>query len=128
MAGKRAAFDIPLLAARVAIWWTGWYRLDAVAALIVTGLMLKTGIGLVLESGRVFLEAAPAGLHPETLEGAIRDVPGVLGVEDLHIWEVTSGMPCVSGDILVGMQSAAPCKRCCTTTTGLSTVRFKPSM
>ncbi len=85
-----------------AIWWTGWHRLDAVAALIVAGLMLKTGIGLVLESGRVFLEAAPAGLHPETLGAAIRDVPGVLGVEDLHIWEVTSGMACLSGDILVG--------------------------
>ncbi|MDA3922461.1 MAG: cation diffusion facilitator family transporter [Salinisphaera sp.] len=85
-----------------AIWWTGWYRLDAVAALIVAGLMLKAGIGLVRESGRIFLEAAPAGLHPETLDAAIRDVPGVLGVDDLHVWEVTSGMACLSGDILVG--------------------------
>ncbi|GAB3686566.1 hypothetical protein GCM10028792_41120 [Salinisphaera aquimarina] len=72
------------------------------AALIVAALMLKAGIGLVRESGRIFLEAAPVGLHPETLNEAIRDVPGVLGVDDLHVWKVTSGMPCVSGDILVG--------------------------
>jgi cobalt-zinc-cadmium efflux system protein len=84
---------------------TGWYRLDAIAALIVAGLMTKTGLGLVRESGRIFLEAAPAGLHPETLDSAMRAVPGVLDVNDLHVWEVTSGMPCVSAEILVGTQA-----------------------
>lgn len=83
------------------IWLTGWYRLDAVAALIVAGLMLKAGYGLVRDSGRVFLEAAPAGQHPETIEAAIREIPGVLDVSDLHVWEVTSGMACLSGEIQV---------------------------
>ncbi|WP_111748550.1 cation diffusion facilitator family transporter [Salinisphaera orenii] len=88
-----------------AIWATGWYRLDAVAALIVAGLMIKAGYGLVRESGRVFLEAAPAGLHPDTLDGAIREVDGVLAVDDLHVWEVSSGMPCVSARIWVAARA-----------------------
>ncbi|KEZ76659.1 cation diffusion facilitator family transporter [Salinisphaera hydrothermalis] len=83
------------------IWVTGWYRVDALAALIVAGLMAKAGYGLVRESGRVFLEAAPANLHPEKLDSAIREVSGVLDVDDLHVWEVTSGMPCVSARIWV---------------------------
>ncbi len=87
------------------IWATGWYRVDALAALIFAGLMAKAGYGLVRESGRVFLEAAPANLHPSTLDDAVRQVPGVLDVDDLHVWEVTSGMPCVSARIWVGAQA-----------------------
>lgn len=83
------------------IWFTGWYRLDAIAALTVAALMLKSGYGLVRESGRVFLEAAPADLDPDTLQQAMVDVDGVRAVQDLHVWEVTSGMPCLSAEIHV---------------------------
>lgn len=83
------------------IWWSGWNRVDAIAALLVAGLMLKAGLGLVRESGRIFLQAAPRGLDPEVIAEAIRSVPHVLRLEDLHVWEVTSGMPALSGHIHV---------------------------
>jgi cation diffusion facilitator family transporter len=41
---------------------TGFARADALAALLVAALMLKAGWGLVRESGRIFLEAAPRGV------------------------------------------------------------------
>ena len=37
----------------------GWTRADAIAALIVAALMAKAGWGLIRESWRIFLEAAP---------------------------------------------------------------------
>lgn len=83
------------------IWWTGWVRLDAVASLIVAALMLKAGFGLVRDSGRVFLEAAPANLKPDEIKGAMLDVPGVEAVEDLHVWEVTSGMIALSAHLFL---------------------------
>jgi len=83
------------------IWWTGWNRVDSIAALVVAGLMLKAGIGLVRDSGRIFLEAAPRGLDPVTIAEAIRAVPTVTRLDDLHVWEVTSGMPALSGHIYV---------------------------
>ncbi|WP_371825823.1 hypothetical protein [Nonomuraea turcica] len=33
----------------------GWARADALAALVVAGLMLKAGWGLVRDAGRVFI-------------------------------------------------------------------------
>src|SRR5207253_1194423 len=39
---------------------TGWNRVDALAGLAVAGLMVWSSIGLLRESGRIFLEAAPA--------------------------------------------------------------------
>jgi cobalt-zinc-cadmium efflux system protein len=83
------------------IWWSGWNRVDAIAALIVAGLMMKAGIELVRASGRIFLEAAPQGLDPATIGAAIRAVPAVTRLDDLHVWEVTSGLPALSAHIYV---------------------------
>ena len=86
------------------IWWTGWNRVDSIAALVVAGLMLKAGIGLVRESGRVFLQAAPRGLDPEKIGQSILAMPAVTALKDLHVWEVTSGMPSLSGHVFVSRE------------------------
>jgi cobalt-zinc-cadmium efflux system protein len=80
---------------------TGFARADSIAALIGAALMLKAGVGLVRDSGRIFLEAAPAGLDPATVGAELCAVPGVVEVHDLHVWVITSGEPAVSAHILV---------------------------
>jgi len=80
---------------------TGFTRADSIAALIVAALMLKAGIGLVRDSGRIFLEAAPAGLDPAAVGAELCAIPGVVEVHDLHLWEITSGEPAASAHILV---------------------------
>ncbi len=80
---------------------TGFTRADSIAALIVAALMLKAGIELVRASGRIFLEAAPAGVDPAALGKELCCIPGVVEVHDLHVWEITSGEPAASAHILV---------------------------
>ena len=80
---------------------TGFARADAVATLVVAALMIKAGYGLVRESGRIFLEAAPVDLDPTLVGPAMAHVAGVAEVHDLHIWDVTSGMPALSAHVLV---------------------------
>lgn len=87
------------------IWWTGWNRFDAIAALLVAGLMLKAGVGLLRDSGRIFLEAAPRGLEPAAIAEAILATPAVTRIDDLHVWEVTSGMPALSAHVFVDHQT-----------------------
>ncbi|GKT33107.1 Cation efflux protein like protein, partial [Aduncisulcus paluster] len=83
------------------VWLTGFTRADAIAALVVAALMLKAGWGLVRESGRIFLEAAPVGLDPDTIGAQLASVESVTEVHDLHIWQITSGQPALSAHILV---------------------------
>jgi cobalt-zinc-cadmium efflux system protein len=83
------------------IWSTGWNRVDALAALVVAGLMFRAGYGLVRDSGHVFLEAAPRHLDPDAIGQAILDVPHVTRLDDLHVWEVTSGMPALAAHLFV---------------------------
>ncbi|MFJ6777195.1 cation diffusion facilitator family transporter [Kitasatospora sp. NPDC091257] len=80
---------------------TGFARADAIASLIVVALMLKAGIALVRDSGRIFLEAAPAGIDPDAVADRMVTEPLVEEIHDLHIWEITSGQPALSAHILV---------------------------
>jgi cobalt-zinc-cadmium efflux system protein len=80
---------------------TGFDRADAIATLVVVALMLYAGVGLIRDSGRIFLEAAPAGLRPAEVGTAMAARPHVAEIHDLHIWEITSGLPAASAHVLV---------------------------
>ncbi|MFG2306886.1 cation diffusion facilitator family transporter [Actinacidiphila glaucinigra] len=80
---------------------TGFVRADAIATLVVVGLMLRAGCGLVRDSGRIFLEAAPAGLDPDEVGDRLAAHEAVTEVHDLHIWTITSGQPALSAHVLV---------------------------
>src|SRR5688572_3363281 len=80
----------------------GYERADGIASLLVAALMLWAAYGLLRDSGRVFMEAAPPGLDPAAIGNAIAAQDGVVEVHDLHVWEVTTGMPAISAHIIVG--------------------------
>jgi len=88
--------------AAVVILATGFDRADAIAALFVAALMTRAAVSLLRDSGRIFLEAAPAGIEPDAVGHALAAYPGVVSVHDLHVWEVTSGFPSLSAHIVVG--------------------------
>ena len=58
---------------------TGWVRADAVAALLVAGLMLRASWRLLRDSGRVLLDIAPAGLPVQEIGTAMASHPGGRG-------------------------------------------------
>jgi cobalt-zinc-cadmium efflux system protein len=80
---------------------TGWSRFDPIAGLLVAALMLRAGWSLVRDSGRIFLEAAPAGIDPDAVASTLAADPDVVEVHDLHVWTVTSGFPALAAHILV---------------------------
>ena len=80
---------------------TGFERADGIASLMVAATMLWASYGLLRDSGRVFMEAAPEGLDPEGIGRALASEDGVVEVHDLHVWEVTTGMPAVSAHMTV---------------------------
>jgi cobalt-zinc-cadmium efflux system protein len=80
---------------------TGFDRADAIASLFIAGLMLHAAYVLLKASGRVFMEAAPAGLDPEQIGNSLAGQPGVVEVHDLHVWEVTSGFAALSAHVVV---------------------------
>jgi cobalt-zinc-cadmium efflux system protein len=80
---------------------TDFGRADGIAALLVAALMLRSGYGLLRDSGRVLLEAAPRDLDPEEIGNLLAAQSHVVEVHDLHVWEVTSGFPAISAHVTV---------------------------
>ena len=80
---------------------TGFDRADPIATLVVVALMVKAGYGLLRESGRIFLEAAPADVDPDAVGDQLVAQPAVVEVHDLHVWQITSGQAALSAHVLV---------------------------
>jgi cobalt-zinc-cadmium efflux system protein len=95
------AFIATAIAGAVILIW-GFNRADGVASLLVAALMLWAAYGLLRDSGRIFMEAAPRGLDPQQIGQTLAAEDGVVEVHDLHVWEVTSGMPAISAHMIVG--------------------------
>jgi cobalt-zinc-cadmium efflux system protein len=98
------AFLATAVAGAVILIW-GVDRADGIASLLIAALMLWAAYGLLRESGRVFMEAAPRGLDPEAIGKALVAETGVIEVHDLHVWEVTTGMPAISAHMIVAPNS-----------------------
>jgi cobalt-zinc-cadmium efflux system protein len=94
------AFAGTAIAATV-ILLTGFDQADAIASLLVAGLMLRSAFGLLRESGLIFLEASPEGIDPDRIGRLMAAQPGVVEVHDLHVWEVTSEFPALSAHVTV---------------------------
>lgn len=92
---------IGTLIAGVVIWTTGFDRADAIASLIVAGLMLRSGFDLQRTAVRVLLEGAPAGLAPKEVGLAMAQAGQVREVHDLHVWELAPGHPILTAHVLV---------------------------
>ncbi len=100
---------IATLVAGVVMVLTGFDRADAIAGLVIVALMIRAGIGLVVDSGRIFLEAAPAGADPDEVGDELVSQPDVVEVHDLHLWQIDSGQSALSAHVLV--DPSADCHR-----------------
>ncbi len=95
--------SIAAAAAAAVILLTDFQQADPIASLIISALMVRSGWALVRDSGRVLLEAAPRGLEPRTIGGAMAASPGIVEVHDLHIWELTTDFTAMSAHVLVAV-------------------------
>ncbi len=93
--------SVAAIAAGAVIAFGGPASVDALAALTVAVLMLRSGWSLLRASTRVLLEAAPAGLDPDEVGRTLARMPGIVEIHDLHVWEVTSGFVAVAAHVIV---------------------------
>ncbi len=92
---------IATVIAGVVIIATDFRRADSIASLVVVALMLRAAYGLLRDSGRVLLEAAPDGVDLDDLRRHLLETDHVTDVHDLHAWTVTSDLPALSAHVVV---------------------------
>jgi cobalt-zinc-cadmium efflux system protein len=89
------------VAAGVLIVWRDWRWADPLFSVLISLLIIFNAWRLVIESVNVLLEGTPAHLNLAAVEQAMREVVGVLGVHDLHIWTLTSSRYIITAHVVV---------------------------
>ena len=79
-----------VIAGGVAIALTGQRWIDPALSIGIGVMILWSSIGIIRESLNILLEGTPSGMELERIEGAIRAIPGVNDVHDLHVWSIGS--------------------------------------
>lgn len=87
------------IVAALSIRFFDWRLADPIVALAITALILFSAWRLVRESVDVLMEAAPGHVDVEALGRAIRALPGVTDLHDLHVWTLTSGYHAISAHV-----------------------------
>lgn len=88
---------------------TGWQQADAVASLLVAGLILPRSLRLLREALRILLETSPSDVDLDTVRMHLCRVTGVEDVHDLHVWTITSGVPVLTAHVQVNSSHLASC-------------------
>ncbi|MEM3421554.1 MAG: cation diffusion facilitator family transporter [Candidatus Hadarchaeum sp.] len=96
--------SVGVIAAAVIIYFSQLFIVDALIGILIGGIILRSAVALISESGRVLLEAVPEGIDPDRVVEKIKKIDGVQDVHDLHIWSISSGINSLSGHIVIDDQ------------------------
>ncbi|MBZ4485954.1 cation diffusion facilitator family transporter [Microbacterium sp. cx-55] len=93
--------SVAVIIAAVVILVTGWLPADAIASLLIAAMIVPRAIGLLREVASVLSEATPAGMQVREIREHILGTTGVVGVHDVHVWQLTRGAPVFSAHVEV---------------------------
>jgi len=91
--------SVAALVAGVVIQLTGWMPIDAILSILVSLLILKSTISILHESYHFLMEGVPLHIDYLQVGNDLKNVPGVVAVHDLHVWEMTPSFPALIGHI-----------------------------
>ncbi len=96
-----ALSSVGVIAGALVIRWTGWTPADGAISLVIGAVILWGAARLMRDASHILLEGVPPGVALADLHRAIQSVEGVVAIHDLHVWCITSGMPALSGHVVV---------------------------
>jgi cobalt-zinc-cadmium efflux system protein len=84
------------------IYFTGFYIIDPIFSIIIAILILIWSISLIRDSVRILMESTPKNINVGELKaGVIVQNAKVKDIHDLHVWEITSNMYCMTAHMVI---------------------------
>jgi cobalt-zinc-cadmium efflux system protein len=84
------AVSAGVVAAGLAIIFTGWVWIDPAISLVIVGAILGGTVGLLKEAFDLSVDAAPENVNVGEVRAYLEGRPGVIGVHDLHVWPLST--------------------------------------
>ncbi len=82
--------SVGVIAGALAIKFTGWPWVDPLVAVAIGLWVLPRTWILLRDTTNVLLEGVPSGMNLGDIRKAIKEVPGIVDVHDLHVWATSN--------------------------------------
>ncbi len=93
--------SVGVIIAGIIIQLTGWNIADPILAVVI-GLVILFGAGrIVKESVDILLESVPPHVEIAKVIDAVKIVPGVEDMHEVHVWTITSGIYALSAHLSI---------------------------
>jgi cobalt-zinc-cadmium efflux system protein len=89
MAGD-AGISAGVVAAAVAIRFTGYAWLDPLTSLVIVVVIAASTWGVLRDAANLAMDAVPPAIAPDAVAAFLASLPGVVEVHDLHIWGLST--------------------------------------
>jgi len=96
--------SVAAIVAALVILTTGFGQADAIASLVIAGLIVPRAFSLLRDVFHVLSESVPRNMDVEKIREHILGAAGVVDVHDVHVWAITSGAPVFSAHVVVSKQ------------------------
>ncbi len=96
------ASSVAIIIGAVIVSLTGWYVIDPLLGIGISILIFVWAWGLLRDALNVLLESAPKGINIDLVSGDLKaNIPEIIEITDMHIWEITSGMYSLTAHITI---------------------------
>lgn len=96
-----ALTSVGVIVAAIIMITTGWYYADPLISAAIGLFILPRTWVLLRESVGILLEGTPSDVNLGEVREVLAAVPGVVGVHDLHVWSLTSGVNAMSAHVVI---------------------------
>ena len=96
-----AAVSVAVLVSALLVGFTGWLWLDAITAIGVGAAVIWSATDLLREAVALNLDAAPKGIDLGAVEALLQQLPGVVAVEELHVWGLSTSRAALTAHLRI---------------------------
>jgi cobalt-zinc-cadmium efflux system protein len=93
-----------------AIWLWGVTWMDPLLSILISMLILRWSWGLLAQSTRVLMEAAPPDLDlPDMIARIKKKYPSIKDLHHIHIWSINENQPIITAHVVTRLESMTEC-------------------
>lgn len=96
-----ALASIGVIAGAIVIMATGLYWVDAAVSILISIIILFSAFGIFREGLRIILEGVPHDISMDEVVTALKALPEIRDVHDIHIWSISSNLRALSSHVVV---------------------------
>ncbi len=96
-----ALASVGALLAGLVIYLTGWNFADPLVSIVIGCMLIYSGWSVIQDALHILLDGVPEGINIQDVKKAMLQAPGVKGVDDLHVWALSSKEAALSAHVII---------------------------